>query len=199
MARRTFFSFHYQNDIWRVWNVKNSWVVSGSREAYGFFDGSVIEKKKRESDDSLKRFLREGLDNTSVTCVLAGQYTHQRRWVRYEIAQSIIKGNGLLSVFIHQLKDKNGYISIKGINPLDEMGIYLTNGSYYLAEWHHNKWIKYRDFLNPITLNSRFTPKPNSNSVVRLSSFFKTYDFTNNNGRSLLSSWIENAANQMGK
>ena len=62
MARRAFFSFHYQNDIWRVWNVRNSWVVNDTREAYGFFDGSVIEKKKRESDDSLKRFLREGLD-----------------------------------------------------------------------------------------------------------------------------------------
>ena len=167
MARRAFFSFHYQNDIWRVWNVRNSWVVNDTREAYGFFDGSVIEKKKRESDDSLKRFLREGLDNTSVTCILAGQYTHQRRWVRYEIAQSIVKGNGLLSVFIHQLKDKDGYISRKGTNPLDEMGVYLANGSYYLAELHDNKWIKYRDFLNPITLNSRFSPKPNSNSVVR--------------------------------
>lgn len=199
MARRTFFSFHYQNDIWRVWNIRNTWVVSGSREAYGFFDGSVIEKKKRESDDSLKRFLREGLDNTSVTCILAGQYTHQRRWVRYEIAQSIVKGNGLLSVFIHQLKDKDGYISRKGTNPLDEMGVYLANGSYYLAELHDNKWIKYRDFLNPITLNSRFSPKPNSNSVVRLSSFFKTYDFIDHNGQSSLSSWIENAANQMGK
>ncbi|MDV7607200.1 TIR domain-containing protein [Acinetobacter baumannii] len=199
MARRTFFSFHYQNDIWRVWNVKNSWVVSGSREAYGFFDGSVIEKKKRESDDSLKRFLREGLDNTSVTCVLAGQYTHQRRWVRYEIAQSIIKGNGLLSVFIHQLRDKDGYISRKGTNPLDEMGVYLANGSYYLAEWHDNKWIKYRDYSNPISLSSKFTLKPSSNTVIQLSRIFKTYDFIDNNGRLSLSSWIEHAANQMGK
>ena len=199
MARRTFFSFHYQNDSWRVWNVRNSWVANGTREAYGFFDGSVIEKKKRESDDSLKRFLREGLDNTSVTCILAGQCTHQRSWVRYEIAQSMVKGHGLLSVFIHQLKDKDGYTSKKGINPLDEMGVYLANGSYYLAEWHDSKWIKYRDFSNPITLNSKFTPKPNSNSVVRLSSFFKTYDFIDNNGRSSLSSWIETAANQMGK
>ena len=95
-------------------------------------------KNKRESDDSLKRFLREGLDNTSVTCILASQYTHQRRWVRYEIAQSMVKGNGLLSVFIHQLKDKDGYISRKGENPLDEMGVYLANGSYYLVEWHDN-------------------------------------------------------------
>lgn len=27
MARRTFFSFHYRPDNWRVWKVRNSWVV----------------------------------------------------------------------------------------------------------------------------------------------------------------------------
>ena len=79
------------------------------------------------------------------------------------------------------------------------MGVYLANGSYYLAEWHDNKWIKYRVFLNQITLNSKFSPKPPSNSVVPLSIFFKTYDCIDNNGRSSLSSWIENAANQIGK
>ncbi len=59
MARRTFFSFHYQNDIWRVWNVKNSWVVNGSREAYGFFDGSVIEKRKENQKNPLNVFLKK--------------------------------------------------------------------------------------------------------------------------------------------
>ena len=44
MARRAFFSFHYQNDIWRVWNVRNSWVVNGTREAYGFLTGVLLKK-----------------------------------------------------------------------------------------------------------------------------------------------------------
>lgn len=119
--------------------------------------------------------------------------------MRYEIAQSMIKGNGLLSVFIHQLKNKDGYFSTKGINPLDEMGVYLANGAYYLAELHNNQWIKYRDYSNSITLNSKFTPKPNSKSVVKLSSFFKTYDFIDHSGRLALASWIETAAHQVGK
>ncbi len=111
----------------------------------------------------------------------------------------MIKGNGLLSVFIHQVRNKDGYISRKGNNPLDEMGIYLVNGSYYLAELYDNKWIKYRDYSNPIILSSNFFPKPNSNSVIKLSSFFKTYDFVDHGGRSELGSWIEFAARQVGK
>jgi hypothetical protein len=104
MARRTFFSFHYTPDCWRAWNVRNSWVVAGEAEDRGFFDSSVFEASKKEGDDNLKRFLREGLENTSVTCVLAGTNTWARRWVRYEIARSITKGNGLFTVDIHGVR-----------------------------------------------------------------------------------------------
>lgn len=105
MSRRTFFSFHYQPDNWRVWNVRNSWVVKPTEQiSDGFFDASIFEKSKRESPDALKRFLRDGLNNSSVTCVLVGEETYARRWVRYEIVRSILKGNGLLSVEIHDIK-----------------------------------------------------------------------------------------------
>lgn len=74
MARRTFFSFHYQEDVWRACNVRNCWVVNPDlEESEGFYDSSVFEASKKESDEVLKTFLRNGLKNTSVTCVLAGQ------------------------------------------------------------------------------------------------------------------------------
>jgi hypothetical protein len=81
LPRRTFFSFHYTPDVWRAWNVRNSWVVKSEDQAdSGFFDGSVFEASKKEGDDALKTFLRHGLNNTSVTCVLAGTDTWSRRW-----------------------------------------------------------------------------------------------------------------------
>jgi hypothetical protein len=43
MARRVFFSFHYERDIWRANVVRKSWVVAGSREAE-FIDASLWEK-----------------------------------------------------------------------------------------------------------------------------------------------------------
>ena len=92
MARKTFFSFHYTEDVWRASNVRNCWVVNDDQESVGFFDGSVFEASKKEGDDTLKTFLRNGLKNTSVTCVLSGQYTASRRWVRYENRAQRIEG-----------------------------------------------------------------------------------------------------------
>src|ERR1700722_2673462 len=99
VARRTFFSFHYKPDVTRAWVVRNSWVTKvaqGDRDDAGFFDSSVFEAAQRETDEVLKRFLRQGRENTTVTCVLVGSETTVRRWVRYEIFQSFIRGNGLL-------------------------------------------------------------------------------------------------------
>ena len=124
--RRVFFSFHYQNDIWRVNQIRQSWRYNheNSRETEGFFDGSIWESSKRTGPDSLKALIREGIKNTSVTCVLVGSQTYQRRWVRYEIARSVVKGNGLLAVKVHRMGDSQGKVSSEGQNPLDYMGVY---------------------------------------------------------------------------
>jgi hypothetical protein len=111
MMRRTFFSFHYEPDCRRAWNVRNSWVARpADEESRGFFDASVFEKSKREDEQALKTFLKKGLENTSVTCVLAGTETWTRRWVRYEIARSVLKGSGLPPVEdACETKNNNGY------------------------------------------------------------------------------------------
>jgi len=46
MARRVFFSFHYKRDIRRVVQVRNSWVVRGSKETQPFLDRVEWEKIK---------------------------------------------------------------------------------------------------------------------------------------------------------
>lgn len=47
MARRVFFSFHYENDINRSMTVRNSWVTQG-KEAAGFIDKAEFEQIKRQ-------------------------------------------------------------------------------------------------------------------------------------------------------
>ncbi|MBA4045666.1 MAG: hypothetical protein C0510_00215 [Erythrobacter sp.] len=199
MARRTFFSFHYQPDVWRAWNVRNSWVVQNEKESEGFFDGSVFESKKRESDDALKRFLTDGLKNTSVTCVLTGSATASRRWVRYEIARSVLKGNGLLTVDIHGVKDEDGKTSAKGSDPLASMGLYLLDEKIYLAENNAGKWVKYSDYSLAIPAGQIWLPKPTSNAVVPLSKHCLRYDYSAEDGRKNLGSWIESAAKAAGR
>ena len=202
MARRTFFSFHYQADVWRAMNVRNCWIPKPTEErAEGFWDSSVFEASKRQSVDALKRFLREGLENTSVTCVLAGTHTYIRRWVRYEIARSVIRGNGILTVFIHGIRDREGASATKGPDPLDFMGFYRSGDDQkiYLCEYSGDKWIKYEDYALAIPENDLVFEAPISNTVVKLSKHYLAYDFTGQNGRDNIGGWIETAAGMVGR
>lgn len=199
MPRRTFFSFHYVPDNWRAWNVRNSWVVKGDKESVGFFDNSVFEASKKQGDENLKRFLREGLQNTSVTCVLAGKDTWQRRWVRYEIARSILKGNGILTVDIHGVQDSNKNVSQKGADPLSAIGLYRADTKLYFAEWRDGKWVKYADYSAPINEGDLWFDAPATKTVEALNKHCMRYDYTAQNGRSNLGGWIDTAAGLAGR
>lgn len=107
MARRVFFSFHYQNDIFRVNVIRNGGVVVG-KAAAGFHDASLWEKTKRRGSEAIKRLIDNGLEGTSVTCVLIGQETAKRKYVAYEIEQSVKRGNGLLGIHINGIRDQKG-------------------------------------------------------------------------------------------
>ncbi|WP_409525148.1 TIR domain-containing protein [Nitrincola sp. MINF-07-Sa-05] len=199
MARKTFFSFHYQEDVWRVWNVRNCWVVSKDQVAEGFYDSSVFEASKKESDEALKTFLRNGLKNTSVTCVLSGQYTASRRWVRYEIVRSVLKGNGLLTVDIHGVENNAKELGVKGTDPLAEVGVYLANGKIYFAELKDDKWVKYSDYTLAIPASDLWFDAPTSNTVIKLSKHCMRYDFAAQKGRENIAGWIETAAALAGR
>lgn len=122
MARRVFFSFHYERDIWRANVVRNSWVTQ-TRAAAGFWDASLWEEAKRKGDEAIKRMIRDGLRNTSVTVVLIGTQTARRPYVRYEILQSVLRGNGLLGVHINQIENRLGLRSPRGPNPFDLLAV----------------------------------------------------------------------------
>ena len=107
MARRVFFSFHFERDIFRVNQVRNSNVVAGANLA-GFFDHSEYEKAKRKSAAAIGKLIRRRLERTTVTVVLIGKETAERKWVREEINLSIARRNGLLGIYIHHLLDMAG-------------------------------------------------------------------------------------------
>ncbi|NNM79824.1 MAG: TIR domain-containing protein [Gallionella sp.] len=108
MARKTFFSFRYKKDNWRAGIVRNSWVTKDKEKvAAGFFDSAEWEKVKKETDSAIEKWIDEQLKGTSVTVVLIGTDTAGKKWINYEITSSCKKGNGLLGIHIHQLKDKD--------------------------------------------------------------------------------------------
>ncbi len=105
MARRTFFSFKYE-DVSRAMVVRNSWVAQG-REAAGFIDAADFEEIKKKGDTAIQSWIDGQLKGTSVTVVLVGEKTCSSRWVKYEIEKSIELDNGLLGIDISKIKDLN--------------------------------------------------------------------------------------------
>ena len=104
MARRVFFSFEYEHDVTRAMIVRNSWVAQG-KEAAGFVDAAEFEQVKTRGDAAIKAWIDRQLNGTSVTVVLVGSHTCQSKYVRYELEQSLDRGNGLLEIDISGIKD----------------------------------------------------------------------------------------------
>jgi hypothetical protein len=116
MARKVFFSFHYQRDSWRTHVVRNSGVVEGSSAA-GFQDASLWEEVSKKGDADVEKLIDKGLIGSSVTVVLIGAETAKRKCVNYEINQSIARGNGLLGIYTSGIKDNTGKTDFQGPTP----------------------------------------------------------------------------------
>jgi len=145
MARRVFFSFHYERDIWRASQVRNSWVTKPDREAAGFWDAASWEEVKKKGEEAIKAWIREQLKGTSVTVVLIGTETSKRKYVQYEIEQSWEKGNGLIGVYIHNIKDKDGHTEPKGEDPFIAMGYKGIRTYDWVSDDGYNKlgdWVE---------------------------------------------------------
>ena len=119
MARKIFFSFHYERDAWRAGQVRNSNVVS-SEDRYGFVDAVDWESIKKKCDDAISKWIGDQLKNTTVTVILVGAETADREWVQNEIVKSWNCGNGIVAVRIHSIKDQDQKTDTAGRNPLDD-------------------------------------------------------------------------------
>src|SRR3989344_5555990 len=74
------------------------------------------------SHDAIKRWIKEQMEYRSCTVVLVGKNTANRKWINYEIIKSWDEGMGVVGIYVHGLKNSDGYISEKGENPFDYIG-----------------------------------------------------------------------------
>lgn len=137
MARRVFFSFDYDH-VWRVNQIRSIPTIIGAAAA-GFQDASLWEKAKTKGDKEIKRLIDNALENTSITVVCVTHGTMERKYINYEIEESLARGNGLVAVQIHHLKDQNGdTASPGGIPPQVEANgfkAYKYTDTDALARW----------------------------------------------------------------
>lgn len=111
--RNTFFSFHYDDaDLASQIRECNRFT----KDRFDFRDWAPWETVRLRSWSAIKAWIDDQLVGTSVTVVLIGQETALRGAVRYEIEASVLRGNGIIGVYLNQmqgLKTRN-----RGVRPL---------------------------------------------------------------------------------
>lgn len=137
MARRVFFSFDYKY-VWKVNQIRSMPNITGTAAA-GFQDASLWEAAKKKGDSEIKRMIDQGLANTSVTVVFITYGAKDRKYINYEIDQSLARGNGLVAVQIHYLKDQFGQAGSPGGIPTkisaNGFKAYKYTNKEALAKW----------------------------------------------------------------
>lgn len=193
MAKRVFFSFHYQDVIeFRANVVRNHWMTKPDREAAGYFDASIWESAKKQGDIALKRLINSGLENTSNTCILVGSDTYLRPWVRYEILKSFKRGNHLFAVHINDIKGKDQRTKIYGPNPLQYVGVTFSADGSTATLWEkvHNEWQRYDKIDGtadyPFQVDEQFHGKG-----YNLSNWYRIYGWVSDDGYNNFSSWVK--------
>jgi hypothetical protein len=133
VASTVFFSFHFNKDWSRMWNIRNSNQFKNNLEDSGTFRRrDKWERVRLKSDTAIRNWIDEGLKYSGVTVVLISGETYKRDWVLYEIAESERHDMGMLGIRVHNMKDLNGNYGVWGPNPFSYADI---NKSYPVYDW----------------------------------------------------------------
>lgn len=116
--RKVFFSFHYERDVRRVVQVRNSWLLRPQGDAQPFYDKAEFEQVKKRPG-GIEKWIEDQLHGTAVTVVLFGADTYNRPWVQHEIKRSYSLNKGIIAIDIHNVKDPSRGADVQGKNPLD--------------------------------------------------------------------------------
>ena len=120
--RQVFFSFRFLYDAWRAGQIRNMGLVSDDST----FSDNDWETVKSGSSEAIKKWIDSQMKMRSCVVVLIGEHTQGRKWINYEIEQAWKSGKGIVGIYIHGLKDKDGKQAQKGKNPFEDFCIDTT-------------------------------------------------------------------------
>ena len=114
--RQIFYSFHFDNDVMRVQQIRNIGALEDNKPV-SVNDWEEVKKKGRAS---IETWIDDNMKYRSCVVVLVGTETANRPWVKYEIEKGWSDRKGLLGIYVHNLKCPRNGKSAKGINPFDQ-------------------------------------------------------------------------------
>lgn len=116
IKRQVFYSFHYDNDVFRVQQIRNIGALEDNKPV----SANDWETVKKGGNKAIEKWIDDNMKYRSCVVVLIGEETAKRSWVKYEISKAWSDGKGLLGIHINNLKDPKTGTCSKGTNPFDQ-------------------------------------------------------------------------------
>jgi hypothetical protein len=113
MARKAFYSFHYQPDCFRAAQVRNMGMIEGDPPC----SDNDWEAVTKGGDSAIERWISQQMSGKSAVIVLVGADTAGRKWITREIIKGWNEKKGVVGIHIHNLLHKDGKSAVKGMNP----------------------------------------------------------------------------------
>jgi len=123
--RQIFYSFHYNNDVFRVQQIRNIGALEDNKPV----SANEWESVKKGGDKAIEKWIDDNMKYRSCVVVLIGEETSKRPWVKYEIKKAWQDGKGLLGIHINNLKDPKTGTCSKGTNPFDQFNFKDKDGN----------------------------------------------------------------------
>lgn len=111
--RQIFYSFHYDNDVFRVQQIRNIGALEDNKPV----SANDWETVKKGGENAVKKWIDDNLYYKSCLVVLIGSDTANRKWVKYEIEKAWNDGKGVVGIYIHNLNCPRNGKSLQGANP----------------------------------------------------------------------------------
>jgi len=144
--KQVFYSFHFDNDVMRVQQVRNMGVIEGNTPTAP----NQWETVKSNGDVAIKKWIDDNMKYKNCVVVLIGEETANRPWVKYELEKAWKDGRGLLGVHIHNLKCPRMRTSRKGRNPFADFNFGNQKFSDIVPCYDPSPFYAYNEIANNI-------------------------------------------------
>jgi hypothetical protein len=114
-----FYSFHFDNDVFRVQQIRNMGVIDGNEPV----SANAWEQLKRAGIGAVERWIDANMKYKRCVVVLIGSETANRPWVQYEIKKAWRDGRGLVGIYIQNLKCPRAGTCMRGPNPFSQFTV----------------------------------------------------------------------------
>lgn len=142
MAREpVFYSFHYDNDVFRVQQIRNMGVVDGNAPV----SPNDWEQVKRKGDAAVEKWIDDSLKYKRCVIVLIGAETVNRKWVKYEIKRAWELKKGLFGIYVHNLRCLRTGTCSKGANPFNNWNVNGQSMASLVSGYDPSAWDAYGD------------------------------------------------------